>query len=119
MLCAPDVICARQERAVSRYRLTAMSGLSAKTSSCGGEGSRLGLGGDSFGGGKADFVAALLLAKMGKSFWISFSSCSDRSLLSESDMVVAWWMGGVEGVHGDVASLRGEVEEERGPARIQ
>lgn len=81
----------------------------------------MGLGGDSFGGGNADFVAALLLAKMGKSFWISFSSCSDSSLLSESDMLVAWRMGVVERVNGVCASLkwRGEVEEERGPATIQ
>ena len=78
---------ARHKRAFSRHRLTATAGSSASTSSCGGEGSRLGRGGDTTGGGKADFVAALDLAKMGKSFWISVSSCSDRSLLSESAMM--------------------------------
>ena len=69
-----------------------MSGLSANTSSCGGDGGLLGLGGETTGGGKAVFVAFLLVLKMeyrgGANFWISLSECSDRSLLSESSAIM-------------------------------
>ena len=41
------------------------------------------------GGGATAFVALEALAKIGKSFWISFSSCSESALLSESSSMVA------------------------------
>lgn len=70
-----------------------MSGLSASTSSCGGDGSLFGLGGDAFGGGAASFVAFFALRKMGASFLTSSSGASDR-LLSESvsiaEVAMSW-----------------------------
>lgn len=71
-----------------RFQLTAMSGLSAKTSSWGGEGSLFGLGGDAAGGGATFFVAFFALRKMGASFLTS-SSGADESELSESESMLA------------------------------
>lgn len=65
-----------------------MSGLSAKISSCGGEGGRLGRGGETTGGGATSLVAFFALMKMGASFWISLSECSDSPLLSLSSAMV-------------------------------
>lgn len=74
---------------VSRaHRRTAMSGLSARTSSCGGEGARFGLGGDAFGGGAANFVAFFAFKNIGASFLTSSSGASDR-LLSESESMAS------------------------------
>lgn len=77
-----------------------MSGLSARTSSCGGEGSLFGLGGEAFGGGAANLVAFFALRKMGASFLTSSSGASDRLLsLSESIVggVVLWAVVVVDG----------------------
>lgn len=64
-----------------------MSGLSARVSSCGGEGSLLGRGGEAFGGGAAFLVAFFALWKMGASFLTSSSGADESPLLSESDMI--------------------------------
>lgn len=64
-----------------------MSGLSARVSSCGGEGSLLGRGGEAFGGGAAFLVAFFALWKMGASFLTSSSGTDESPLLSESDIV--------------------------------
>lgn len=64
-----------------------MSGLSAKTSSCGGDGSRFGLGGDGGGGGKAFLVAFFAFIKIGASFCTSSSGAEDSALLSESSII--------------------------------
>lgn len=73
-----------------------MSGLSARVSSCGGEGSLLGRGGEAFGGGAAFLVAFFALWKMGASFLTSSSGADESPLLSESDMVavVRKWLCG-------------------------
>ena len=69
-----------------------MSGLSAKVSSCGGEGALLGLGGEAFGGGAAFLVAFFARWKIGASFFTSSSGADDSPLLSESDIVaVGGW----------------------------
>jgi hypothetical protein len=70
-----------------------MSGLSARVSSCGGEGSLLGRGGEAFGGGAAFLVAFFALWKMGASFLTSSSGADESPLLSESDIVAE--VGGV------------------------
>jgi hypothetical protein len=70
-----------------------MSGLSARVSSCCGEGSLLGRGGEAFGGGAAFLVAFFALWKMGASFLTSSSGADESPLLSESDIVAE--VGGV------------------------
>lgn len=80
----------RPERAIScsnHGRLTAMSALSARTSSWGGEGALLGRGGETTGGGATSLVAFFALTKMGASFCTS-SSGADDSELSESESMV-------------------------------
>lgn len=85
---------ARRKRAISRQRglrLTAMSGLSAKVSSCGGEGALLGRGGEALGGGAAVLVAFFARWKMGASFLTSSSGADESPLLSESDIFAVGW----------------------------
>lgn len=74
-------------RVSTRTALTAISGLSASVSSCGGDGARFGLGGEAFGGGAATFVAFLALWNMGASFLTSSSGAEESPLLSESLIV--------------------------------
>jgi hypothetical protein len=68
--------------------LTAMSGLSARVSSCGGEGALLGLGGEAFGGGATSLVAFFALLNIGASLITSSSGADESPLDSESDMMV-------------------------------
>lgn len=79
-----------QERAISRLCdpvLTAMSGLSARVSSWGGEGAFLGRGGEALGGGAATLVAFFAFWNMGASFFTSSSGADESPLLSESDIL--------------------------------
>lgn len=76
-----------------------MSGLSASTSSCGGDGGRLGRGGETTGGGATSFVAFFAFMKMGANFLISSSGAAEESeLVSESESMMDVWCARRQGV---------------------